>query len=147
VVLRTDEFQFTVDGQDFPWFISERGPIITQLADNFYGIEVEIFCIGRDSKQYLPFTTAGRDGHTPVIGGVEFPWLIAHDGYTFKSGCKNIPSVTLTFFAYEVESCRYIEDVREVYDNDGNLWARPGTWAPRSRAQALRDYSSYSGTK
>lgn len=37
------EHIFTVNGEDFPWPISERGPIVTKLDDNLFTVGVEIF--------------------------------------------------------------------------------------------------------
>jgi hypothetical protein len=115
------QYRFDVDGEDFPWFVSDRGPQVTRVADDLYAIAVEIFCLDRETKDYLPFTTAGGRCQYPVIGGTEFPWTMSDTGYTFRCGWKTFPTVALTFFAEDVESSTLlIDDVRHVCNENGD---------------------------
>jgi hypothetical protein len=124
------EFCFTVDGEEFPWYITERGPIVTQVSDNLYTIHVEIFLIdkNRPASGYdwdLSFTASGYAGRTPHIGDREFPWAITEDGLTFSASCHDLPKLSLAFYAREVEVVDhtvYIRDARDKYDINGNLW-------------------------
>lgn len=140
-----EQYDFTVDGELFPWYL-EHTPIVTRLTDRIWAIKVDILCLdsGPDGcvpDRCLPFTTAGVNSHTPVIGGVEFPWSITHDGYTFTAGCKTFPTVSLSFLAYNVDiegpktfdrdlpdgitKTFPINDARWVFDADANLWDAP----------------------
>ena len=101
VVIRKDDYQFLVDGEDFPWHISASGPLVSKLHDDLYAIQVDIFPIDVKTHESLPFTTA--DGYLPCLGGVEFPWYISEDGYSFKSSKKNFAVLSLTFIARHVD--------------------------------------------
>jgi hypothetical protein len=37
------EHVFRVDGADFPWHISEGGPVVTRLGDDLYTVAVEFY--------------------------------------------------------------------------------------------------------
>jgi hypothetical protein len=125
-----DEHRFTVDGEEFPWYITERGPIVTQVSDNLYTIHVEIFLIDKNNPASgynwdLSFTASGYAGRTPHIGDREFPWAITEDGFTFSTSCRDFPKLSLAFYASEVEvfkNCVHIHDARDKYDINGNLW-------------------------
>lgn len=111
---------FDVDGAEFPWHITEAGPRVTRLMDDFYAVNVGILCLNKETRE-VSFAAVGNMGRIPVIGGVEFPWYITEDGFVFRQSSKTVPSVTLSFLAsqVDVEGIPMI-DARETYDNGGN---------------------------
>jgi len=89
---------FEVDGEEFPWWITEKGPKVAHLQD-MYAVTVEIYCIDRKTLRDVPFSTTGDHNHIPVFGGVEFPWYITQDGYTYHQRDDIVSYVELTFIA------------------------------------------------
>lgn len=43
------QHRLDIDGQPFPWHITEEGPIITKLGNGYYTIRVEIFARAVDT--------------------------------------------------------------------------------------------------
>lgn len=130
VVIKTDKYAFIVDGEDFPWWLSERGPIVTQVHDDLYTVDVEICLLDKtdDYHAILSFTYNDYRGlsvpNIPIIGGKDFPWLLTTDGCQLNFGHKIIPLLKLTFFARNVTSDGVIIDRRvrdDIYCNGGNL--------------------------
>jgi hypothetical protein len=135
--VKGDENRFTVDGEEFPWYISERGPQVAKIADNLFTVHVEIPLTDKsrpwkredaeDASRWLSFSASGYACRTPIIGGQEFPWVVTEDGFTFSASRKNFPTVSLAFFAAEVEFSDpttgwcLIDDKREIYDVNGDL--------------------------
>lgn len=123
---------FKVDGQDFPWFISERGPQVSKLADDFYTIDVEILGVNkkRNDKGECNYLEVGfRPYLQPVIGDVTFPWTITEDGWRFSVARTQLPIVHLAFFAHSVDvqgvdvddrSAAWVN--RVIDDLGGNRW-------------------------
>jgi hypothetical protein len=121
---------FTVDGEDFPWYVSERGPRVTQFGDNLYAVNVEIYGYamipegGESAGRDLSLKVGGYMGHHLYIGDVEFPWDITGDGVIIRSSSKTIPSVELSFFVRNVDSNEFIADARHVDNIDGDTYAQ-----------------------
>lgn len=131
--------KFDVDGEDFPWWISEREPVVTQLADDLFSVHVEIIAVPRvydnpENKTLaachvgdgdLSVRTEGYMGRRLFIGGVEFPWMITYDGFTIKTGGTTCQTVELSFFAKTVDSDDYIRDTRWVQNINTDNVAMP----------------------
>lgn len=106
------EHVFTVDGEDFPWYVSQRGPIVTQLGDDWYTVDVEIFLLDKGTKESLEFSYWPRSlsqggssvPYIPVIGGRNFPWTCTDDEITLRFNHKMIPTLHLKFFARSVDA-------------------------------------------
>jgi hypothetical protein len=99
---------FRVDGEPFPWWISEKGPQATRLADDLYSVRVSIFGVTDSLPEtfyHEGLSPSDNSGWAqPVIQGIEFPWYISSDGFTYRSGgSSEIPVVELEFFAKSVE--------------------------------------------
>jgi len=101
---------FKVDGESFPWLLSEDGPTARKIHD-IYLVSVKILVVSLKDED-LPETfhhewknpEQNIGWGQPVIQGIVFPWTITHDGLTYRSaGCKDIPTVELEFFAEHVE--------------------------------------------
>lgn len=118
------EHVFTVDGEEFPWFISQRGQIVKRLFDDLYSVDVEIIQIDKETMKTLPF--GWQD--FPIIGGREFPWLLTDDVMTLTFGHKVFPTLRLAFLAHEVDANIPIEDLRpdqqSVYCAGGGLYGK-----------------------
>lgn len=117
--------RFSVDGEPFPWWVSEEGPSFKKLATDLYLVKVRIIATHTPmddlaegfSHGGLP---SGEDWPQPVILGIEFPWLISEDGFIYRSqGCKDIPTVELGFFTESVEGVSRIEGDGKVFDANG----------------------------
>ncbi len=131
-----DEHVFTVDGEEFPWFISERGQIVKRLADDLYSIDVEIVGISKDTvldgerpyHRFLEFTYNTYGGHIayiPTIDGKEFPWLLTEAGCQINFGHKILPRLQLAFLAHNVTGNVPVDDQRvpgqNIYVNGGGF--------------------------
>lgn len=113
------EWVFDVDGKTFPWFITQRGPKVTR-HETLYTVHVELYCVDMETKEVLGFRSSGYHGHVPVIGDTEFPWEITEDGYVYRTGLRVLPSVTLSFFAENVDiDSALIDDRREIRNIEG----------------------------
>jgi hypothetical protein len=115
------EHVFTVDGQDFPWVISQRGPIVKRIRDDLYSVEVEIigFTSGEKHEAVILSVDTTTFPYTPIIGGKPFPWLMAEDDCVLTFSHKRLASLKLAFYTRNVTANIPIEDVRpagEDYD-------------------------------
>lgn len=138
-----DEHVFQVDGQDFPWHISERGPIVTHVADDLYKINVEIFLITGPADhaagkpvRALPigYTAPGMDTppdgpgpvapYIPLIDGQQFPWLCDDSPMQISFSHKQLPTLNLTFYARNVTGNYPIGDQR---GDDEVQWCAGGS--------------------
>jgi hypothetical protein len=126
------EHMFTVDDQEFPWYISERGPIVARLTDDLYTIDVELLLLDRETKTYLPFSYTSRGvgsvPYVPVIDGQEFPWTCTADEFVLRFSHKQIPSLRLKFYARNVDAKgiavddkRLTESGRDIHRAGGDL--------------------------
>jgi hypothetical protein len=126
------EHKFTVDGEDFPWYITARGPQATRLAKDLYAVDVEIMgiCKDRNDQGYhevLGIEYERRAGmpYRPVIGGVPFPYTCSDDVMTLQFSSRMIPTLHLKFLARDVDAKGIeIEDRRS--DWDGKALYRAG---------------------
>jgi hypothetical protein len=107
----TIEHVFTVNGEDFPWYISERGPMVARLADDWYTVDVEILLLDKNPNSEGKRETLGfrywptwHVPYIPVIGGREFPWTCTDDEITLRFSHKMIPTLALKFFARSVDA-------------------------------------------
>src|SRR5215212_7156200 len=73
------EHAFLVDDEEFPWYISERGPVVTRRADDWYTVEIDILLLdkarnaeGRHEPLDFDYQPRKHVPYIPVIGGVEF---------------------------------------------------------------------------
>jgi hypothetical protein len=131
--LHTPSYLFEVDGEDFPWFITEQGVLgVTQLLDNLFAVKVEIVCIAKDPKTKKPseswdmeVRTGGYNGRRLFLDDVEFPWVIAEDGIMVKSGRTIAHTAILSFLARDVDCSGFVEDARVVCDIDGSTYSMP----------------------
>lgn len=126
------EHVFTVNGEDFPWYISERGQRVTRLADDLYSVDVEIMLLDKQLTDghhaVLPFgyPTYGIP-YVPLIGGQEFPWPLTEDGCQLNFGHKVVPTLHLAFLARSVDTNAGVDDRRrvmsgqDIYRNGGDL--------------------------
>lgn len=117
--------RFEVDGEDFPWYISQRGAEVMRVDDDLYTVRVEIFLLDKVSRAAIPFLSEdGMNSRVPQLGGVEFPWEIINDGYTYACGPKLVPTLTLSFYVKSADTGdEYIEDAREHFNVSSELIA------------------------
>jgi hypothetical protein len=118
-----EQHLFLVDGEHFPYLISERGPIVTRLRDDLYTIDVEIIGLSKDVDaegvhHILEITYATDGGNTvpyiPVIAGKPFPWPLTDDGCQLNFSHKMLPKLNLKFYARTVTGNYPIVDGRSV---------------------------------
>lgn len=119
------EHVFTVDGEDFPWLISERGPVVKRLHDDLYSVDVEIVLVDKATFDYVPFVNDWIPV-IPIIGGVEFPWLLTEDECHLTFGRKVVPKLRLAFIARHVGANIPIEDCRPGHDDEDMIFCSSG---------------------
>jgi len=107
---------FMVDGERFPWWISEDGPAARKLADDLYLVHVTIYSVIDYGSALVHGALPGPDGGywaQPILDGVEFPWWISDAGFTYRSSGRDLPSLELEFFTKSVEG---VPVTAEQYD-------------------------------
>lgn len=108
-------FTFTVDGEDFPWLVSERGPKVTRVMDDLYIIDVEILGLSKPPFEILSIgyvNPAAGVPIMPVIDGLEFPWTLTDDDVVLTFGTKRYPTLQLKFYAHSVSGTAEVDDLR-----------------------------------
>jgi hypothetical protein len=104
--VRLGDCELVVDGEDFPWMVAPNVKVTaTGHAKIPYRVHVEIYPVELDRDETLAITCPPRSHHSPIIGDVAFPWLIAKEGYRVI-GTKPCPRLRLAFFAVEFEDAR-----------------------------------------
>jgi hypothetical protein len=133
-VYEAEQHVFTVDGEDFPWYITERGQIVKRIRDDLYLIDIEIIGLDKKTVHTIAIEYLIEDSPAPcipVIGGREFPWLLSEHPMTLTFGHKMFPILHLAFFAREVDANIEVQDLRDeqlpVYCAGGYLIA-PGKY-------------------
>lgn len=123
---------FKVDGEALPWWLDESGPTATQIEDGLFLVHVTILAVAAVSDR-MPdgIQHAGLSTDCwpyPVIQGIEFPWLMGHDGFTYRAGCAVCPSVELSFYSRSVEGVEVLDTAPpgKYRDADGVLVAVSG---------------------
>jgi len=118
VEISRDTKVFKVDGEEFPWWVTDRGIRVQRVKDNLYTVKVDILCMGKpDVRQRLTFSCTDTSF---TIGDVEFPWMLTNKGVQFTMGPTQYPAVRLSFFARSVDSdYAFIDDVRDIYNING----------------------------
>lgn len=138
-----EQHVFTVDGEDFPFWVTARGPVVTRVHDDLFTVDVEIILVCKEKvpgefHAYHPYLSvgiaapgfphSGSAPYIPVINGDEFPWLLTADGCQLNFGHKIVPVLRLAFFARHVTTNLTVEDRRdyggEVFCAGGDLIAR-----------------------
>lgn len=117
VTIRSDEFKFEVDGQDFPWYVDARGPQVERLDDDLWAIGVWIICAKEDHR----IQGVRAEGFKPpiYIHGVEFPWPILDDPGLIMTMSRCEPTkVWLKFLARSVDTDTFVADLRPVCRNE-----------------------------
>lgn len=111
---------FCVDGKPFPWWISEEGATAQKLMADLYLVHVNIFCVSTFYHEGLEPSDGGGWAQ-PVMQGIEFPWYISSDGFTYHSrGGREVPTVELAFLAESVQGME-VTDPNDFLD-DGPLF-------------------------
>jgi hypothetical protein len=96
------EHRFDVDGEPFPWYITEEGPRFTRVEDGSFVVHVpilpnvgvgEVVAVHVDDKGLAPYLT---------LGGELFPWSITEKGVDIHVA-SSLTVVRLGFFARSVD--------------------------------------------
>ncbi len=115
-----DYFTFKVDGEYFPWYISERGPKVYRYGRDLYAIEVEIL-----ELEGFRIDTALGIGW-PVVKDTPFPWPVTADGCRIQWARGQLATMELAFYAKKVEAEGIeIHDMRALL-GDRELWSLSG---------------------
>jgi hypothetical protein len=114
VIADAETKTFTVDGEPFPWFITEEGPQATRYRDDLYAVHVTV----------IAQTSFSSDGIiNPVVNGITFPWYLTEDGFTYRTSRRKLPTIELAFFTKDYVG-PFITDLRSVYAHNGDKVAR-----------------------
>lgn len=105
------EHRFDVDGEPFPWHITEVGATFVK-RDDFYLVTVELLPIARSNNELLkvvldtdnPPTFEHIDGSRTA-----FPWFI-HGDITVRQDSRQLPIMELTFIAEDVDTDTFTPD-------------------------------------
>jgi len=103
------EHRFDVDGQPFPWLLTEDGATFTRLADDLYLCHIHIVLVRQADMAWLTFSHENQDP-APMLGDTPFPWWISEDGFTYRASKKTIPTLELSFLAVSVDTDGEIHD-------------------------------------
>lgn len=139
VIKGKPKFQFDVDGEEFPWWITSAGPKVMKLDEDLFAIKVTLFCNGTSpDDRHQP----NMDGPAVIIDTHEnpsfgnrkgemqrFPWAITQTGVRTVRSALYCTQATLAFFAKAVDcDSSLILDmsprVQEVRDLDGSYQMR-----------------------
>jgi len=113
VEIDSKTYKFLVDGEKFPWHISEVGPSIRRLMDDLYAIKVEMLVTIDEKKGGI----YQKDLFSPPrLGGIGFSWPITEEGFVYRCRGKYVPTLTLEFFARDVSTDIEILDERDIYE-------------------------------
>ncbi len=93
------EHRFDVDGEPFPWLITEEGARFSQPVDSdLVLVSVTMFTVAQCSREFVEFSHDGGFGQL-VLGGFQFPWTLTGPvTYHVPTG-GDLPTVELTFVA------------------------------------------------
>lgn len=123
---REHGYVFSIDGEDFPWLISEKGPVVTKLADDLWKIYIEILQL----SEGLEFKIEDGCYGWPYIGGRRFPWPITSEGLVLEAGRGKLGMLKLAFYAKNVDTNGPITDAspreskREQWGMSGDLFRK-----------------------
>lgn len=108
----TAEHRFDVDGEPFPFFISEDGPSFTRLWDDLFRVDVTVYPVLAPGGDWVVVRV--DEGLVPslLIGGVRFPWAIADDGLTITVSRREMARVRLGFFCERLDTDGAVVDER-----------------------------------
>lgn len=119
-------YAFVVDGNAFPYLLSESGPVVTRVSDGLFTIGLKILLFRMDTMKTLPISCVAHHSsvpNVPVIDGEEFPWLCDDSGFKVSFSHKEIPSLTLTMYARNVIGNYLVTDTRPPKES---LWTQNG---------------------
>uniref|UniRef100_A0AAU8GMG2 Minor tail protein n=1 Tax=Mycobacterium phage JustASigh TaxID=3158894 RepID=A0AAU8GMG2_9CAUD len=94
------EHRFDVDGEPFPWYITEDGATFHRTETGLYLVAVRIIPIHPTTGEYVEFRHHVH--HAPQLGTSEFPWLITGP-ITWQSD-RGYGVLELTFLAEHVDT-------------------------------------------
>ena len=108
-----DEHRFDVDGEPFPWLITEDGATFSKRGD-IYMVTLSVLPMLADPQargsRIERFTVP--EYNVPLIGTRLFPWALT-GSYSIAVEPEGIPVLTLTFLAEDLDTDG---DVTEIVD-------------------------------
>lgn len=136
------EHRFDVDGEPFPWYITEAGARFTKQGEA-YLVEVDIIPIEAGGNHDLLDITISYWRRQPRIGDRAFPWAILDGSIRVDVLDGSFPVLHLVFLANEVDTdgdvavgAEVIEDEPEEPFTLAELDAKMTDWEHRN-AEAL----------
>ncbi|MCG5431222.1 hypothetical protein LV457_02820 [Mycobacterium sp. MYCO198283] len=109
------EHRFDVDGEPFPWHITEDGATFAKHPTGVYLITVTVLAIERSNRQPVQFAQSWWNDRSRwfTLGGRPFPWAVAGP-ITYRVDPHSIGQLELTFIAEDVDADVAIPDLDEV---------------------------------
>ncbi|QEA10851.1 hypothetical protein [Mycobacterium phage Weirdo19] len=100
---QADEHRFDVDGQPFPWHITEDGATFLRTEAGLYLVSVQILPYPVGGDDLVEFRH--RDGGPPMLGDRPFPWAMTGTmNYSIPDIATDHPVLDLTFVAEHVDT-------------------------------------------
>lgn len=97
------EHRFDVDGEPFPWHITEDGATFHRTKNGLYLVAVRIVPFLRANNAPVPFSHDWPVPAAPRLGDRPFPWAITGPLiYTLDE--RGEPTIELTFVAADVDT-------------------------------------------
>lgn len=94
------EHRFDVDGEPFPWYITEDGATFHRTENGLYLVAVRIIPVDPTTGEYVEFRHHVHNA--PQLGDRELPWLITGP-ITWQSD-RGYGVLELTFLAEHVDT-------------------------------------------
>ena len=110
------EHRFEVDGEPFPWHITEDGARFRKHTSGLYQVSCTVIPLDRTNNELLRVIV---DTDQPVtfecIDGTrrEFPWHITGPMF-ISAGDRDIPLIALTFIAEDVDTDTEVADDQDT---------------------------------
>lgn len=102
IYYRSTHYQFDVDGQPFPWHITDHGATFTN-HNGIYLAHITLIPIRRDTGQHVTLQLA-LDQQL-LLDGDPFPWAIADTGITIEQKhVHDFPLLTLDLLAHHLDT-------------------------------------------
>lgn len=116
IYYRSTQFQFDVDGQPFPWHITDHGATFTNHS-GIYLAHITLIPMRRDTGQYVTLQLALDQ--PLLLDGQPFPWAIADTGITIEQKhVHDFPLLTLDLLAHHLDTDTDVTIDVDILDDD-----------------------------
>lgn len=111
------EHRFDVDGEPFPWYITEDGARFTRRGE-LYLVEVDILPVKPVGHRDDEFAITVRTRRAPLLNGEPFPWATLAGSIRVDAPDDSFPVLHLTFLANNVDTDGNVTIDAEIVDDE-----------------------------